>query len=158
ASVHRRSRPGGGSRALVATGGQVQGCHLRSFARAPGACLCVRVSSWSRDACGAVGVLLHGHIHGSGRSFLLTPVIIDRGHRAWLGVCLAVLAGATVGYMVYSRVSLNGASGGSWVGLTYGAAGYALMLFAGALGLRARRPTWRLGRAETWLRGHVWLA
>src|SRR5262245_18325758 len=32
------------------------------------------------------------------------------------------------------------------------------MLYAGFLGLRARRPTWRLGRAETWLKGHVYLA
>jgi hypothetical protein len=54
-------------------------------------------------------------------------------------------------------MSLNGPSGGSVVGLVYGFVGYGMMLYAGALGARARRPTWRLGRAETWLKGHVWL-
>lgn len=85
-------------------------------------------------------------------------MIIDRTHWRWAAVCLAVLGGATIGYVAYSRASLSGPSGGSGVGLIYGIVGYGLMLFAGALGLRARRPTWRLGRAETWLKGHVWLA
>jgi hypothetical protein len=85
-------------------------------------------------------------------------VIIDRTHRTWAAVCLVLLVAAGAGYVVYARTSLGGPSGGSWMGLAYGFAGYGLMLFAGALGLRARRPTWRLGRAETWLRGHIWLA
>jgi len=85
-------------------------------------------------------------------------VIIDRAHRRWVGICLLILALATVGYIPYHLRSLNGPSGGSLVGLLYGFAGYGLMLFAGALGVRTRRPTWRFGRAETWLKGHVWLA
>jgi hypothetical protein len=31
------------------------------------------------------------------------------------------------------------------------------MLFAAALGARKRVPTWRLGRAQAWMRGHLWL-
>ena len=85
-------------------------------------------------------------------------MIIDRAHKTWIGACLLILLLATAGYVPYHLWSLNGPSGGSWVGLLYGFVGYGLMLFAGALGLRARRPTWRLGRAETWLKGHVWLA
>jgi hypothetical protein len=32
-----------------------------------------------------------------------------------------------------------------------------MMLYAGLLGARKRVPTWRLGRAQTWMRGHLWL-
>jgi hypothetical protein len=31
------------------------------------------------------------------------------------------------------------------------------MLYAAALGARKRVPTWRLGRAKAWMRGHLWL-
>ena len=85
-------------------------------------------------------------------------MIIDRTHRRWVAICLVALLAATAVYVPYHLRSLNGPTGGSWLGLLYGFVGYGLMLFAGALGVRARRPTWRLGRAETWLKGHVWLA
>jgi hypothetical protein len=84
-------------------------------------------------------------------------MIIDRAHRTWIGITAVILLVATAGYVPYHLWSLNGPSGGSWVGLVYGFAGYGLMLYAGALGARTRRPTWRLGRAETWLKGHIWL-
>ena len=32
-----------------------------------------------------------------------------------------------------------------------------MMLFAGLLGARKQVPTWRLGRAQNWMRGHIWL-
>jgi hypothetical protein len=31
------------------------------------------------------------------------------------------------------------------------------MIFAAALGARKRVPTWRIGRAKAWMRGHLWL-
>ena len=31
------------------------------------------------------------------------------------------------------------------------------MVFAGLLGARKKVPVWRLGRAQTWMRGHLWL-
>jgi hypothetical protein len=31
------------------------------------------------------------------------------------------------------------------------------MIFAALLGARKRVPTWRLGRAQAWMRGHLWL-
>jgi hypothetical protein len=31
------------------------------------------------------------------------------------------------------------------------------MLYAGLLGARKQVPTWRIGRAQTWMRGHLWL-
>jgi hypothetical protein len=32
-----------------------------------------------------------------------------------------------------------------------------MMLFAGLLGARKKRPLWRIGRAKVWMRGHLWL-
>ena len=82
---------------------------------------------------------------------------IDRTHRKWFAGSLAGLVVATGVYVVYSRTSLHGATGGSAMGLTYGSIGSAFMLFAGALGARKKVPIWRLGRAQSWMRGHLWL-
>ena len=35
--------------------------------------------------------------------------------------------------------------------------GFAFMIFAALLGARKRVPTWRVGRAQAWMRGHLWL-
>ncbi len=43
------------------------------------------------------------------------------------------------------------------MGLTFGIVGSAFMLFAGLLAGRKKLPVWRLGRAQTWMRGHLWL-
>jgi hypothetical protein len=42
------------------------------------------------------------------------------------------------------------------VGLAFGIVGSAFMLFAGLLAGRKKLPVWRLGRAQTWMRGHLW--
>jgi hypothetical protein len=47
-------------------------------------------------------------------------------------------------------------TGGTIPGLLYGIAGYGMMLFAALLGARKRVPVWRLGRAQSWMRGHIW--
>src|ERR1700743_2366351 len=31
------------------------------------------------------------------------------------------------------------------------------MIFAALLGARKKVPVWRVGRAQTWMRGHLWL-
>ena len=41
--------------------------------------------------------------------------------------------------------------------LAFGILGYGMMLFAGLLGARKKVPVWRIGRAQTWMRGHLWL-
>jgi predicted cobalt transporter CbtA len=69
-------------------------------------------------------------------------------HRRWIVARLALLVVATLAYAVYAVRALHGPRGGSWPGLAYGAAGLALMLYAGALGLRRRVPTWRVGRRD----------
>lgn len=84
-------------------------------------------------------------------------MLLDASHRRWAIACLILLALATAVYIPYASRTLHGPRGGSWPGLAYGAAGLVLMLYAGALGLRRRVPTWRVGRATTWMKGHLWL-
>jgi hypothetical protein len=84
-------------------------------------------------------------------------VLIDRSHRPWFIFSVAALAVAGIGYAIYQSMSVRGPSGGTLVGLIYGIVGYALMLFAGLLGLRKKFPIWRVGRAKSWMRGHLWL-
>ena len=43
------------------------------------------------------------------------------------------------------------------MGLIFGVVGFAFMIFAALLGARKRVPTWRVGRAQAWMRGHLWL-
>src|SRR5271165_2199990 len=82
---------------------------------------------------------------------------IDRTHRPW-GIAAGTLAiAATVAYVFYAIETPGGPRGGSAIGLAFGGTGYGLMLYAGLLGARKKVPTWRLGRAQTWMRGHLWL-
>jgi hypothetical protein len=70
----------------------------------------------------------------------------------------ALLAGvALVLYAVYASRAPDGPRGGSWPGLAFGIAASLCIAFAALLGARKRRPHYRLGRASTWLRGHLWL-
>ncbi len=82
---------------------------------------------------------------------------IDKSHQPWLIVTLVSLGAAIILYVPYAVWSANGPRGGSPIGLLYGVIGYALMLYAGLLGARKKKPVWRLGRAQTWMRGHLWL-
>jgi len=84
-------------------------------------------------------------------------VRIDRTHQKWLAASLIILSVATAVYVVYAAHSPAGPSGGSPVGLAFGIVGSAFMLFAGLLAGRKKLPVWRLGRAQTWMRGHLWL-
>lgn len=82
---------------------------------------------------------------------------IDRTHRPWFTWTAVLFAAATLVYIPYSLTARSGPGGGSALGLTFGVAGYAMMLFAGLLGARKKVPVWRVGRAQTWMRGHLWL-
>ncbi len=82
---------------------------------------------------------------------------MDKTQRGWAMATLAVLTAATVIYLLYALNSPQGPRGGSTIGLTFGSFGFAFMLFAAFLGARKRVPTWRIGRAQAWMRGHLWL-
>lgn len=82
---------------------------------------------------------------------------VDATHKRWAmwsGMTLVVSAAA---YVAYARTAMNGPRGSSPMGLVYGSAGFGLMIFATLLSLRKKHPVWRIGRAQTWMRGHLWL-
>jgi hypothetical protein len=66
-------------------------------------------------------------------------------------------AAATAVYVPYAREAPGGPRGSTAVGLGFGIAAATLMAFEWLLNARKRVPTWNLGRAETWLKGHIWL-
>jgi hypothetical protein len=82
---------------------------------------------------------------------------IDRTQRGWALASLAILTVSAVVYVTYALNAPQGPRGGSTVGLIFGILGFAFMIFAALLGARKRVPTWRLGRAQAWMRGHLWL-
>jgi hypothetical protein len=82
---------------------------------------------------------------------------IDDTHRPWIIWTAAAFATAAAVYILFAVRSPQGPRGGSTPGLTFGIAGYVLMLFAGLLGVRKKFPVWRIGRAQTWMRAHLWL-
>jgi hypothetical protein len=82
---------------------------------------------------------------------------MDRTQRGWALASLAILAVSGIAYGIYVWQSPAGPSGGSSMGLVFGIVGFGFMIFAALLGARKRVPTWRLGRAQSWMRGHLWL-
>ncbi|MGH9731719.1 MAG: hypothetical protein ACRD4A_08460 [Candidatus Acidiferrales bacterium] len=84
-------------------------------------------------------------------------VLLDRTQRNWMIAAAILLVIATAIYILYALNSPQGPRGGSAIGLAFGIAGFALMIFAGLLGARKKFPVWRVGRAQTWMRGHLWL-
>ncbi len=82
---------------------------------------------------------------------------IDETHRSWFIGSVAALVIATAVYIPYARSTPQGAGGGTTMGLIYGSVASAFMLFAGLLGARKKVPIWRIGRAQAWMRGHLWL-
>jgi hypothetical protein len=47
--------------------------------------------------------------------------------------------------------------GGTRVGLLFGTLAFLIFIFAALLGARKKKPLWRIGRVETWLKAHIWL-
>ena len=82
---------------------------------------------------------------------------IDKTQRGWAIASLILMAAFTVVYVAYALRAPEGPRGGSALGLTFGVIGFGFMIFAALLGARKRVPTWRLGRAQGWMRGHLWL-
>lgn len=82
---------------------------------------------------------------------------IDSTHRAWLVASAVILGISAVLYAIYRVPASAGAMGGTALGLAFGIVGFAFMIFAGLLGARKKVPVWRVGRAQAWMRGHLWL-
>jgi hypothetical protein len=87
-------------------------------------------------------------------------VLIQKSHRGWLLFFLITVA---LSYALYryelhrGPAAVFGPSGGSAIGLTFGIAAAALLLFAGLRGVRRRLPGANPGASRTWDRAHLWL-
>jgi len=84
-------------------------------------------------------------------------MLLDHSQRGWALASLAIFVASLVLYVLYAWSDPQGPRGGSAIGLLFGVIGFGFMIFAAALGARKRVPTWRLGRAKSWMRGHLWL-
>jgi hypothetical protein len=102
-------------------------------------------------------------------------VIINRQHWGWAIFVVLATTLATLLYIgefqperlpfriplpasLHQDVRETGRSvGGTPLGLIYGGAAAAIFVFAALLGLRRKRPTLKVGRLQTWLKGHIWL-
>ena len=102
-------------------------------------------------------------------------MIINRQHLGWAVFTALVTVAATLLYIgefhpeklpfklsmpasLHRDVRDTGRSvGGTPLGLIYGSTAAAIFVFAALLGLRRKRPTLKVGRLQTWLKGHIWL-
>jgi hypothetical protein len=82
---------------------------------------------------------------------------IDHTHKSWLVASLAIFGMSLLVYGFYRVPFGAGSMGGTTAGLAFGSSGFTFMIFAALLGARKRVPVYRFGRAQTWMRGHLWL-
>jgi hypothetical protein len=78
-------------------------------------------------------------------------------HRPWLVFCLAAFLAASAWFVAAGLGQPEWPGGSSLPGLTFGIVGGLLILFEFLLWLRKKVRVWRLGRAQAWLRAHIWL-
>ena len=82
---------------------------------------------------------------------------MDETQRGWAFASFLILVISAVVYAMHAFESPQGPRGGSAIGLIFGVVGFGFIIFAALLGARKRVPTWRVGRAQAWMRGHLWL-
>ncbi len=84
-------------------------------------------------------------------------MLIDRSHLSWALFSGISLIAGTASYIAYVWNTPNGPSGGSAMGMLFGIIGTLMMLFAGLLAARKPLRIRRIGSAQFWLKGHLWL-
>ena len=85
-------------------------------------------------------------------------MIIDRTHARWCYFVLIFTGLLALSYLIYVHTSMVPPTGGTILGLIYGILAFLIMAFVSLLGARKKVPAWRIGRATTWLKGHLWLS
>jgi hypothetical protein len=78
-------------------------------------------------------------------------------HRPWVLFVVAATVGATVWYVAEFLLARPWPGGASRPGLTFGILGGLIILFEAFLWVRKKIRAWRIGRAQVWLRAHIWL-
>src|SRR5688572_31326547 len=84
-------------------------------------------------------------------------MLIDRTHRLWAVASGITFVVAAIGYAGSRTFADRPWSGGLAIGLIYGIAGFAMMLFAGTLAFKKKVWLWRIRRAQMWMGGYFWL-
>jgi hypothetical protein len=88
-------------------------------------------------------------------------VLIDRTswpeHRPWLYFTLIATAAASAWYFFEKSRSTQWPGGGSLPGFTFGVLGGLIIVFEVLLWWRKKVRVWRIGRAQAWMRAHIWL-
>ena len=88
-------------------------------------------------------------------TILATLVIVvlyaARFHPTWLPVAFELPAALRDPGVPRNTV------GGTRVGLLFGTLAFLIFIFAALLGARKKKPLWRVGRVESWLKAHIWL-
>jgi hypothetical protein len=88
-------------------------------------------------------------------------VLLDRGnwpsHRPWVIFCVLATAAASAWYFVAGAGSTDWPGGSSLPGLTFGVLGGLIIVFEFLLWWRKKVRVWRIGRAQAWMRAHIWL-
>jgi hypothetical protein len=88
-------------------------------------------------------------------------VLIDREnwhlHRAWVVFTVLATIAAIAWYVVVARASNTLPGGSSLPGFSFGVVGGVIILFELLLWVRKKLRVWRIGRAQVWMRAHIWL-
>jgi hypothetical protein len=88
-------------------------------------------------------------------------VLIDRrtwtAHRTWFYFAVVVSASATAWYIQEAIGAEHLPGGSSLAGFTFGIVGGVICIFELLLWPRKKVRSWRIGRAQVWLRAHIWL-
>jgi hypothetical protein len=87
-------------------------------------------------------------------------VLLDRRnwapHLPWALFCLLIAVVAIAWFMTVAQGQPAWPGGSSLPGLTFGVLGGLIILFELLLWWRKKVRSWRLGRAQVWLRAHIW--
>ncbi len=84
-------------------------------------------------------------------------MLLDRKQKPWLVITAVFSVLGTLSWWFDPEAVTIGRGGSTIVGLVLGSLALLMMLFCIALSLKRRVPHWRLGRAQAWMRGHIWL-
>jgi hypothetical protein len=88
-------------------------------------------------------------------------VLFDRPnwqpHRPWLIIFVLGSLASIVWFAVESQDSAQWPGGSSVPGFTFGLIGGLIILFEFLLWFRKKVRVWRIGKAQSWLRAHIWL-
>ncbi len=102
-------------------------------------------------------------------------MIIDRQHLSWAVFVILATVLAVIGYAANFHPDwlpfqlrlpaffgptppLRGRVGSSPLGLIFGVCAALIFVFAAMLGARRKKPAWRVGRVQIWLKAHIWLS